>query len=253
MSDAPSPSAGDLEPSAAPATPRRRRGADDAGNRAPQQKRAQDSLARMLSATETLLEESGADGFTLMEVSRVGRVSIGSIYFRFDSKEALIRAVHERVMLRMEEDHINLVARARRRADGETAHRHIVVLIEEMADFLRKYAQIIHPLMLSARGDVLVQTRGAQSFNHLVSHLEAEILGLGADRLRPNSEGAIRTVIDIAYAAFARQLGLGLPDRPNLGQSWDAIRACMAEMAAAYLLSPASPALQSGPGTGDRS
>lgn len=253
MSDATSPSAGDLAPGQPTAAPRRSGAVDDHGNRAPQQKRAQDSLARMLSATETLLEESGADGFTLMEVSRVGRVSIGSIYFRFDSKEALIRAVHERVMLRMEEDHLNLVARARRRADGESARRRIVVLIEEMADFLRKYARIIHPLMLSARGDVLVQARGAQSFNHLVSHLEAEILSLGNALARSDREGAIRTVIDIAYAAFARQLGLGLPDRPNLGQSWDDIRACMAEMAAAYLLTPAPPATAGDTGHGGAS
>ncbi len=218
---------------------KRRAVADAQGNRAPRQKRAQDSLARMLSATETLLATRGVEGFTLVEVSRVGRVSIGSIYFRFESKEALIRAVHERVMTRMEEDHINLVARARQRADGAKPRRRIVVLIEEMADFLRKYADIMHPLMLSARGDLQVQARGAESYNHLIAHLSEEIQSLGEVLIRPEGETAVRTVIDIAYAAFARQLGLGLPDRPDLGPRWQDVRACMAEMAAAYLLTPA--------------
>ena len=69
------------------------------GSRAPQQKRAQASLARMMEATEALLIERGAEGFTLGEVSRVGKVSIGSIYFRFDSKEALFKAVIEQGIL----------------------------------------------------------------------------------------------------------------------------------------------------------
>src|SRR5439155_8476116 len=62
-------------------------------SREPLQGRSRASFERMLEAAEKLLVERGSDEFTLSDVSKAGKVSIGSIYCRFDSKDDLIRAV----------------------------------------------------------------------------------------------------------------------------------------------------------------
>ena len=50
--------------------------------RPPLQNRSRESLERVLIAGKKLLEEKGWEGFTVQEVSRRAKVSIGSIYAR---------------------------------------------------------------------------------------------------------------------------------------------------------------------------
>src|SRR5919206_447210 len=71
------------------------------GIRPPQQRRSRESLERVLRAGERVLADSGYEGFTIAEVSRRAKVSVGSVYGRFDNKDALIRAIHLRMMERL--------------------------------------------------------------------------------------------------------------------------------------------------------
>ena len=66
--------------------------------RRPLQRRSQESLDRVLQAGIEVLQEEGFEGFTLQEVSRRAGVSIGSIYARVASREALIMAIYEQAM-----------------------------------------------------------------------------------------------------------------------------------------------------------
>ena len=71
--------------------------------RPPRQRRSQESLERVLQACSELLQERGFDGFTLQEVSQRANVSIGAIYARAPSRDALVRAVFERATIAAEE------------------------------------------------------------------------------------------------------------------------------------------------------
>ena len=62
----------------------------------PKQNRSKASLERLLNAACELLTENGYKDFTLQEVSKRAKVSIGSIYNRFKSKEDLIRLLQVR-------------------------------------------------------------------------------------------------------------------------------------------------------------
>src|SRR3954447_4925785 len=75
--------------------------ASDPGVRPPQQRRSRESLERVLTAGERVLADNGYEGFTIGEVSRRAKVSVGSVYGRFDNKEALIHAIHARMMERL--------------------------------------------------------------------------------------------------------------------------------------------------------
>ena len=84
--------------------------------RVPQQGRSRASYERMLVAAEKLMVKRGDDDFTLTEVAKTGKVSIGSIYLRFASKDDLIRAVHVRVLARIDEDQRTMLADVRERS-----------------------------------------------------------------------------------------------------------------------------------------
>lgn len=64
--------------------------------KAPCQARSQRTLARILDAAEELILETGSVAFTVAEVARRGRSSVGSLYARFSGKDALLRSVFER-------------------------------------------------------------------------------------------------------------------------------------------------------------
>src|SRR3954452_2265543 len=78
--------------------------------RPPLQNRSRKSLERVLDAGQKLLEEDGWEGFTVQEVSRRAKVSIGSIYARAPSKEALIYAIYDRAMERIAEENAAALA-----------------------------------------------------------------------------------------------------------------------------------------------
>ncbi len=64
--------------------------------RTPRQERSQASMERVLSATEKLLRTQLFEELTLQQILREARVSVGSFYGRFASKDALVACLHER-------------------------------------------------------------------------------------------------------------------------------------------------------------
>jgi AcrR family transcriptional regulator len=76
----------------------------------PRQQRSRDSLERILKAAETIIGSKGHEFLTIAEVVRRSDTSVGTVYARFPDKEALLHAVHERVIMRDLEDFREQVA-----------------------------------------------------------------------------------------------------------------------------------------------
>lgn len=70
----------------------------------PCQQRSRDSLERILKAAEGLITSKGFEALTIAEVVRRSRTSVGTVYARFPDKDALLHALHERVIMRDLED-----------------------------------------------------------------------------------------------------------------------------------------------------
>lgn len=66
----------------------------------PCQQRSRDSLERILRAAEALVRSKGYEALTIAEVVRRSRTSVGTVYARFPDKDALLHALHERVVTR---------------------------------------------------------------------------------------------------------------------------------------------------------
>ena len=65
--------------------------------RPPSQKRSRESLRRMLDAAELVIAKHGIEGATLPRIATKARIAPTNVYRRFRNKEALIRAVFQRL------------------------------------------------------------------------------------------------------------------------------------------------------------
>ena len=205
--------------------------------KAPIFERGKETLERMLAAAETLLVERFGDDFSIGEVSKIGKVSVGSIYFRFVSKEELIRAVNERVTERMNSQPLKLVMRARSRSSdfGEL----VISLVDEVAELLHENASVMRPMTILAHNDLVIRARGHQAYDNLRQHVEGELLAHRENILAAHPELAVATVYRVAYATFARQLGFGMRLEGAGHTHWDDLKKQVGLMCRSYLLSGA--------------
>ncbi|BEV01814.1 TetR/AcrR family transcriptional regulator [Novosphingobium olei] len=204
--------------------------------RAPQQGRSKASFERMLVAAENLLASRGSDEFTLNEVSRTGKVSIGSIYCRFDSKDALIHAVQFRVLGRVNEEMLAQIAIARE--DASDLADLVRRLVDAVAETLRKHAALMRPLMVRASSDPVVAQTGKQFY---AESAEAFITAVLARREEIRHEDPIRateSAFRILYAPFARHLGFGSAIEAAWEGDWVVLKEDISRMIAAFLQSP---------------
>jgi len=188
----------------------------------------------MLDAALALLQERSLDDFTLQDIATRGRVSIGSIYHRFASKSELIRAAHLRTMERMRTEELLLMKRlARHRSLPEL----IPVLIEEIAELVRRHARALAPQMIVARDDTVMRAAGLNGYQRFAAEVHGVLL-LHLKEIRPaDPRRAVEAVFRVVWAALSRHLGLNVPRRPFDPGAWQIEKQDLADMCLAYLTS----------------
>lgn len=202
--------------------------------RAPVQGRSKASYERMLAAAEALLVEHGSDDFTLLDVSRAGKVSIGSIYNRFESKEALLHAVQLRVLQRLDQAMLDRIASVRAAHDGLPPL--VVGLVETLAETLREFAPQLRPLMARAHTDAHVAAVGKVSYAQTAQAFMDALLAHGAEIRNADPQRAVDSCFRILYAAIARYLGFGSPSTAAWEGDWSVLKQDMARMITAFLV-----------------
>src|SRR4051794_9949447 len=124
--------------------------------RPPLQNRSRASLERVLDAGEKLLMEEGWEGFTVQEVSRRAKVSIGSIYARAPSKEALILAVYDRAVDRIAEQNAAALA-PEDHWDAMEPRELIVGAVRELAEQMLNHERMLRVFMNRAPVDPVIR------------------------------------------------------------------------------------------------
>jgi AcrR family transcriptional regulator len=206
--------------------------------RAPVQGRSKASYERMLAAAEELLRRKGSAEFTLNEVSRQGKVSIGSIYNRFESKEDLLHSVQLRVLERVDstmEQRLNSAMEASR-----TLPQLVSGMIDALAETLREYQDVLGPLMSRATDDPLVAQTGKASYKATASAFTNAVLAYRHDIAHPDPRRSIEAVFRVIYGAIARYLGLGSTSTAAWEGEWTILKDDLGRMATAYLIHPVS-------------
>jgi AcrR family transcriptional regulator len=205
--------------------------------RVPQQKRSRASYERMLAAVETLLIERGGDDFSLIEVSKVGKVSIGSIYGRFDSKEDLLRDVQVRALERINADQLRVIAEAK--ASAMSLHQLVVELVDGIAESLRKHGGLMKPFMSRAPSDPLVAANGKASYHFIAQQVELAILTYSDEIPHPDAVRVVHSAYRILFSTIARYLGFGSGAPADSAElDWTVLKEDLALMISSFLRTP---------------
>src|SRR4051812_49398923 len=158
--------------------------------RPPQQTRSRESLERVLAAGHALLEEQGWEGFTVQEVSRRAKVSIGSIYARAPSKEALLLAVYDRAVA-----HINADQEARlddeARWDELDTRELIVQAARDVTENMLRHERILKVFMNRSPVDETIRTRADEQIKRLAARWEELVLRRAREITHPEPQLAI--------------------------------------------------------------
>lgn len=204
--------------------------------RAPVQERSRESYERMMAAAEQLLGERGDGDFTLSEVSRAASVSIGSIYNRFENKEALLHAVQLRVLERVNRQMGERIAGAICTHAG--LDQLVQRLVEAIAETLRAHAGPMAALMRIASSDPQVSATGKRYHSATFQTYTAALLAHRKEIARAQPERAVDSSFRILYASIARYLGFGSATDAAWEGDWEILKEDLATMIAAFLRKP---------------
>lgn len=173
--------------------------------RPPQQRRSQESLARILQAGFELLREQGFDGFTLQEVSARSGVSVGSIYARVASREDLIMAIYEQQMAWTDE---NVVPHVENLADL-TPRERIEAIVTAAATTMLVHGDVLRVFMTQAPLHPAIWDRGAEKSHATAAGFASMLLGYREDIHHPQPELAVDIAWRILYCTMARRITHG--------------------------------------------
>jgi AcrR family transcriptional regulator len=204
--------------------------------RPPLQRRSQESLERVLQAGADLLREVGYEGFTLQEVSARSEVSVGSIYARAASKEALILAIYDRETERMAQENLR-IERASRREDLQ-GRALVEALVHELATTVLGNADTLRVFMHRAVVDQNFWDRGSQGLRRLSATFEGA-LGERREVIRhPDPDLAIDMAFRLVYDTLARRISHGPDFESDRQVADDVLFRELARAAADYLIGP---------------
>jgi AcrR family transcriptional regulator len=86
--------------------------------RKPEQARSRDTMETLLDVGRRLIEEKGIDDFSISDVAEAAGSSIGSLYFRFGSRDRFVEEVMQRLINRYGDDFARLMAQLNASAKG---------------------------------------------------------------------------------------------------------------------------------------
>ncbi|MBC2665477.1 TetR/AcrR family transcriptional regulator [Novosphingobium flavum] len=202
-------------------------------SRTPQQGRSKASLERMLGAARALMVERGSEDFTLIEVSKRGNVSIGSIYLRFESKDNLVRAVIAETMEHMERSEDAMLATLEQ---GCSSLREFVpAFVEAYAGVLTDNAALLRLAMTRAENDPLVAEPGKRAALRAVALVKAALLHYADEFGGTDHETRAEAAYYIIFATLARQLSLGSSRESVTDYDWAELKRELGRMCLAYL------------------
>ncbi len=207
--------------------------------RPPLQRRSQESLERVLQAGADLLLEVGYEGFTLQEVSRRSGVSIGSIYARAPSKEALVLAIYDKEMAKVSAANERL--RETAQLEGLKGRDLIIALVDLMARSTLEHADILRVFMYRALVDEEIWKRGSDRSTQLSRAFEEALLEHKDELNHPDPELAIDVAFRMVYNTLVRRVTHGNTFESQRPLSDEDLIRELGEAAADYLLAPELP------------
>jgi AcrR family transcriptional regulator len=204
--------------------------------RPPVQQRSRESLERALAAGVEVIIESGWQGFTVAEVSRRAKVSVGAIYARFDSKEDLFLAAQAVGVRAVEIDDETYFGDPR--WDTMDPRETVIAAVEGVGSLIRRHEGFLGGLMRRAVVDDAVSQRGSLSIHHLDESFLRTVLRHRDAIVHPEPEVCADVCFRLVFSTFSRRIVYGATFESERRISWQRLTDEMAQACALYLLGP---------------
>lgn len=205
----------------------------DAAIRKPKQKRSRVTLEKLLAAGVELLRERGYEALSIGELSARAGVSIGSIYQRFEGKEALFAALQERVLETIDAEQRDLFLDIDRTLPDEAL---VTQAVERLAALFRRHEPLLRVMILRGAVDEGTRQRGSRSSLVLAGAFESFVLSSVREFGHEQPEIAADVCYRIVYATLTRRIMSGPNFESGAEVSWDRLAAEVGRACAAYLL-----------------
>ena len=201
----------------------------------PKQARSSRSLAQMLDATYDLVMEKGSDGFTLTDVARRAGISVGSITFRFGSKDALIDACHTAAVHRLIGHERAMIGNLLQTCPDLQSFT--LAYSAAMGDFLLENGPMLRRFMERSPQRPEMQKAGQEAATSGQLITAAAFLSYRHEIGGSEPERKVKTAFQIIYSTYARQLGLNTLGQPAFIQPFEELKREIGLMVLAYLQS----------------
>jgi AcrR family transcriptional regulator len=198
------------------------------GLRPPQQRRSRESLERILSAGADILADRGYDGFTIGEVSRRAKVSVGSVYGRFESKDALVYEIHRRLLERLTPPELPDDSAAELRSAVEHA-------VRRMADSTDGERELLRAFMLRGPVDARIASQGSEASQAVGRAFRATVLAHRGEIGHEDPELATDISYRMVYDVLSRHVMYGPTFESDTERTWDELVAELVQAVVAYL------------------
>jgi AcrR family transcriptional regulator len=175
----------------------------------PQQARSIESTNRMLDAAESLMREGGPRAITIEAVIERSETSMGSFYARFESREGLFQALHERFLnYVIEDDLFQQLEGAIAQPDLTNA---VHTFISRLYVMQQKHRDASAFFMIFNNSDSIMREQGSEisrAFAELLYRLvKAHSAEVSHSNLRVASDFATMLIVGIALEGLIHEPG----------------------------------------------
>ena len=205
----------------------------------PKQDRSRASFERVLDTAVELLKERGYEGFTLQEVSRRSKTSIGSIYCRVTGKDELFHAVQEHALARIDAEVQAILDPAK--WAKIPARKLIHFLVRELGEHLRRHTPILRAFISREAADPVVRKRGKRSHGLVASCFHHLMMLRAAEFTHPDPGHGVAFCFNLTFAAIAKHLDLDTITPSLDGARWNQLIDDLGRVTSLYLLSEEFP------------
>jgi AcrR family transcriptional regulator len=187
------------------------------GIRPPSQQRSRAVMERLLKAGEEVLAEGGYEGFVVTEVCRRANVAVGSVYQRFENKDALVLEIHRRLLVRLQ-------AREQDLAGSDTSAMHLgdalSLAVHGLADAMYSERGLLRAFMLRGAADPNIAGPGSTASQVVGAAFKAAVLARRDEIEHPDPELAADIAYRIVYDVLARQVMYGPTFESTTNIAW---------------------------------
>jgi len=175
----------------------------------PQQARSIESTNRMLDAAERLMREGGPRAITIEAVIERSETSMGSFYARFENREGLFQALHERFLNYVVEE--DLFQQLEDAADEPDLASAIHAFVSRLYVMQAKHRDAAAFFMVFNSGDSIMREQGAEIsrvFTELLHQLvKTHSAEVSHKNLRVASDFASMLIVGIALEGLIHEPG----------------------------------------------